>query len=203
MLLALKARSRPWGCRPLGTPGPLLPANTPALSWLSPQPRCSLSAASNFPCCIFHKLEAQKPRPPPWCVLQEADFWSREGWRWDLSCHWRAGGGALSSCLGSKKVKEGGSGASWACCPVLLQAPSATSDPTGILTWPVPPNLGLHHLLWISEHLPESVVFGASSFSGFSEARLLPQPSLHFAEGVTEAVDLQNMLSLCLSGNPS
>lgn len=88
-----ESRSSSWGHGPLCTPEPFLPAHAPALSWSPPQLRCSLSAASNFPCCIFHKREAQKPRPPPWCVRQEADFRSGVGLLWDLGCPWWGKGG--------------------------------------------------------------------------------------------------------------
>lgn len=131
----------PWGLRPMCALRLLLAANAPALSRLPFQLHCSLSAASNFSCCIFHKRETQKPRPP-WHVQQEADFWS-------------------GLALGLELPLEG-----WQCPPLALQLQGGEEgrrrSRTGALPGPFPsqgpgqpphpqdPSPGLGLSLWAS-----------------------------------------------------
>lgn len=122
------------------------------------------------------------------------------GVEWVCFGTWAALGGVgagtvLSSRLGSKQVKEGGSGASWARCPPLLQACQPPQALQGA-------SLDLSLSLWASvtchgstRNFQNRCKGGALTWpleppAFWGEARLLLQPALHFAEGETEAVDL-------------
>lgn len=96
---------------------------------------------------------------------------------------------------------------SWACCLALLQAHQSPQ----ILQGSAP---GLSLPLWASVTCCGSTRTFQNWWKGgaltwplehpafLGEALLLSQPTLHFAEGETKAVDLQNTLSLYLSANP-
>lgn len=134
----------PWGLRPMCALRPLLAANAPALSRLPFQLHCSLSAACNFSCCIFHKRETQKPRPP-WHVQQEADFWSGLALGLELPLEGVAVSSPRSTAPRGRR-REAQKPYRCIAWPLPFSRPRSAPSPPGPLTWPGPLALGLGHL---------------------------------------------------------